>query len=263
MSSQKVYHITSVRKNLYVTEIGRKKNQETDSVKPYMRNVYIFHFVLEGTLRFCNTEVHAGQGFLASKQNVHSMYMPGAHEVFWIAFDGEQADAFLKLIGFMPDRHAVFDITDLPMVKKILSDAFETYPQKEKEEIVMSALFASIPFLSVKAQEAPKELGYFEMAVSLMKRNHYRSISVTEIAKQIHISEKHLCKLFKQKCGKAPKQYLTEIRMEASKKMLLESELTVKQIAEIEGFHNQGAFSQAFLKFYGFPPTELRKKERL
>lgn len=263
-TEQKVYHITSARSDLYVTEIGCRTGTKPTVVKPYMRNVYILHFVLRGKVDFCDTVVETGQGFLASKQNVHSMYWHGGeHDVCWIAFDGEQAENVLKMSGFETDAHGVYDIRNMPYVENVLHNALEMYRAEKGDDVALSTLLACLPFISVKKQEAPKERGYLESAINLMKRNHYRSISMQEIAKQIHISEKYLYKLFVQKYGKSPKRYFIEIRMEAAKKMLLESSLTIKQIATIEGFSNQSAFSKAFFDFYGCSPTEMRKKERL
>ena len=261
---QKLYHITSARSDLYVTEIGRRTGTKPYVVKPYMRNVNILHFVLHGKVDFCDTTVETGQSFLATKQNVYSLQMYGEnYEICWIAFDGEKATQVLQALGLNSDDHAVFDIRNVAYTENVLHNALETYRTEKGDDVALSALLACLPFVSAKKQEAPKERGYLESAIGLMKRNHYRSITMQEIAKHIHISEKYLYKLFVQKYGKSPKRYFIEIRMEAAKKMLMESNLTVKQIATIEGFSNQSAFSKAFADFYGCSPTELRKKERL
>ncbi len=257
----KVHHFTSLRQKLYISELGYMGWTGKHRVKPYMRNVYILHFVTKGKMRYCGQEIQAGQGFLVAKQTVHSMDFDGqSHELFWFAFDGESAETLLKEIGLSPTTHGTFNINNLPYVETLLRMALKVCDKDKNEDVALSAFLGCLPFLAVRHGETPVERGYFEAAVGLMKRNHYRHLSMNDIAREINVSEKHLCKLFKARCGQSPKQYLTGIRMEAAKKMLLESNLAVKEIAEIEGYSSQGAFSQAFTNYFGVRPTAMKKK---
>lgn len=254
-----VHHFTSLRKEIYISEFGHMKWDGKRHVSPYMRNVYFFQFTVNGEASFCNTPVKKEQGFMIARQKVHSIRFPDMpQEQFWIGFDGEMAEKIIKRTGLNPKKHGVFDVKNFEYAEKILRNAFEECGKENSEEIALSAFFSLLPFISASDLPEPLERGYFEAAVGLMKRNHYRSISMESIAKQINISEKHLCRLFKEKCGLSPKQYMTKIRMDAAKKMLLESDLRVKEIAEIEGYSSQGAFSQAFSLYFGMSPTEMK-----
>ena len=179
-------------------------------------------------------------------------------EQFWIGFDGEKAENYIKKMGLDPHKHGIFDLKFPSYAEKIFKTAFEECGKETSEEIALSTFLSILPLISSTNSPAPVERGYFEAAVSLMKRNHYRSISMESIAREINISEKHLCRLFKEKSGMSPKQYMTELRMEAAKKMLLQSDLRVKEIAQIEGYSSQGAFSQAFTAYFGISPTEMK-----
>lgn len=254
-----VYHFTSLKKDLYISEFGHMKWKGKRKVIPYMRNIYIIQFNLKSEADFCNTPVKAGQGFLISKQKVHSMnFSDSLHEQFWIGFDGENAEEFIKKIGLDPENHGIFNFKYTEYTEKIFKTAFEECGKENSEEIALSAFLSLVPFISADNTHEPVERGYFERAVSLMKRNHFRSISMESIARQVNISEKHLCRLFKEKCGLSPKQYMTKLRMEAAKEMLTGSDLRVKEIARIEGYSSQSAFSQAFTEYFGISPTKMK-----
>ena len=255
-----VHHFTSLREELYISEFGHMKWKGKSKVNPYMRNVYFFQFAVKGEVDFCNTPVKCGQGFIVSKQKVHSMsFADTDQEQFWIGFDGKMAGKIVEKTGLDPEKHGVFNIKNFQYAEKILKNAFEECGKENNEEIALSAFFSLLPFITVSDMPEPVERGYFEAAVSLMKRNHYRSISMESIAKQVNISEKHLCRIFKEKCGLSPKQYMTKLRMEAARKMLVEADLRVKEVARIEGYSSQGAFTQAFTNYFGISPTKMKE----
>lgn len=89
---------------------------------------------------------------------------------------------------------------------------------------------------------------------------HYREdITISTIAQAVYVSEEHLCREFKKEIGINPKQYITNLRLEYAKNMMLSSTLTLSDIALKSGFHNPTSFSRAFHKHYGIHPNKFRK----
>ena len=60
----------------------------------------------------------------------------------------------------------------------------------------------------------------------------------------------------------SPKQYLLKIHLEYSKKLLLETEMTIDEVALKAGFMDRYHFSKAFKKYFLYPPAIFRKKIR-
>jgi AraC-like DNA-binding protein len=58
--------------------------------------------------------------------------------------------------------------------------------------------------------------------------------------------------------GRTPGQYVTEHRLEASKRLLMHRELKVVEIAHLLGYATHGAYTQAFRRRTGLTPTEYR-----
>ena len=57
----------------------------------------------------------------------------------------------------------------------------------------------------------------------------------------------------------SPKQYLLKIRMEYAKKLLLETNMTIDEIALASGFMDRYHFSKAFKSYFLYPPVMFRK----
>ena len=53
--------------------------------------------------------------------------------------------------------------------------------------------------------------------------------------------------------------YLTELRIEEAKKMLMQTDMTVSEISDETGFSDTSYFSKVFLKAVGVSPTHYRR----
>jgi AraC-like DNA-binding protein len=65
---------------------------------------------------------------------------------------------------------------------------------------------------------------------------------------------------FTDRIGEAPAAYLARVRMARAERLLLEQGLALPQVAEAVGYASVAAFSVAFKRVRGVPPSELRKQ---
>lgn len=87
-------------------------------------------------------------------------------------------------------------------------------------------------------------------------------ISLKLLAEQFHLSAQYISQLFKTEMGVNFLTYLTGIRMEEAKKLLLSSTLAISEIAEQCGYGDYRTFSKAFKKMVGITPSAYRKLTR-
>lgn len=83
--------------------------------------------------------------------------------------------------------------------------------------------------------------------------------TMTNLARQIGMSETKLKQGFKTIFGKPVFGFYKELRLETAKKMLLSREWNVTEAAVGVGYSSLSHFSQAFRKQFGFSPSHLRK----
>lgn len=80
-----------------------------------------------------------------------------------------------------------------------------------------------------------------------------------DVAKYAYISSSYLSLLLKKETGKTFIEYLTDIRMEHARKLLLETNMKNYEVAQACGFANATYFSTVFKSVYGVSPSTYRK----
>jgi len=89
--------------------------------------------------------------------------------------------------------------------------------------------------------------------------NHFSgTMNMSEIAKRYGYSEGHFYRSFKARMGVSPNTYLTRLRLQHAKRLLRESSLPIKSIAEHIGIPDEAYFSRCFKKTCGFSPSAFR-----
>jgi AraC-like DNA-binding protein len=100
---------------------------------------------------------------------------------------------------------------------------------------------------------------YVNKAIDFMDARYRDPITLEELSQYLKISKSYLCNLFKKETGKTFSQLLNELRIEKSKKMLLEENLPVLDIALSVGFNNQNYYNLIFKKLTHRTPLEFKK----
>jgi YesN/AraC family two-component response regulator len=83
-------------------------------------------------------------------------------------------------------------------------------------------------------------------------------LSLGQVAKAVNTSTFYFCKMFKKATGINFTDYLSRMRIEKSKNLLLNPNLRVSEIAFEAGFQSLTHFNRVFKKLLGQSPTEYR-----
>lgn len=89
-----------------------------------------------------------------------------------------------------------------------------------------------------------------------------KEVSITGIANQLHVNTSYLSSMFKQYVGMSATKYLSFVRLERSKELLLTTEKTLGEVSDAVGFNDEYYFSKCFKKYYGDTPSQVRKRLR-
>lgn len=101
---------------------------------------------------------------------------------------------------------------------------------------------------------------YIKEAIVYMYKYYCSNINIEDICKEIYLSSSYFKRVFKNKTGKTPYQFLTEIRVEKAKEMLKDKGYTMREVARLCGFSNPGSLSAVFKKNTGISPFEYKKR---
>lgn len=89
---------------------------------------------------------------------------------------------------------------------------------------------------------------------------HYaEEVTLAELSEKIYISRNHLSIIFKNMTGETFNNYLTRVRIEKARELLMERKMLVYEVAERVGYKNVPYFSTLFKKMTGLNPTDFIK----
>jgi AraC-like DNA-binding protein/ligand-binding sensor protein len=91
-----------------------------------------------------------------------------------------------------------------------------------------------------------------------IKKYCAEKLSLDSLAREVFLSKSYLSSIFKQETGMSLTAYITKVRVEKSKKMLLEDTIGLAAIAGQCGFKDQSYFTKVFKKETGVSPKRFR-----
>jgi len=95
-------------------------------------------------------------------------------------------------------------------------------------------------------------------AKEYIHENLAEAISLGQVAKAVNTSTFYFCKIFKRVTGINFTDYVSRVRIEKSKNLLLNPNLRISEIAFEVGFQSLTHFNRVFKKILGQSPTEYR-----
>ncbi len=104
---------------------------------------------------------------------------------------------------------------------------------------------------------------YTRYVQQYIQENFTTKVSVDKIARDLHITPDYLAKVFRQQTNETITQYLWHVRMEAVCSALIETDLSIRYIAQSNGFSSPSALSKRFRETFGIEPSEYRRVEKL
>ena len=92
---------------------------------------------------------------------------------------------------------------------------------------------------------------------------HYKEpLSLDLLAEEAHVNKYYLAHEFKEEYGLSPINYMLSRRIEESRYLLQETDMSMSQIARILGFSSASYFSQSFRRAEGMSPVAYRKARK-
>ena len=88
-------------------------------------------------------------------------------------------------------------------------------------------------------------------------------LSVEEIAEELKISSSGFRKKFREATGRSPNEWRNERKIEAAKRLLVTSDLSIDEIAEKTGFYDTPYFYKKFFSLVGMTPKKYRESENM
>ena len=113
--------------------------------------------------------------------------------------------------------------------------------------------------VSAEAEQAQQEERAITDITRYLQQHLAEDMSLTVLAEVFHLSPQYISQLFKNEIGVGFLAYLTNIRMEKAKKLLLATSLSIAEVAEQSGYGDYRVFTKVFKKAEGITPSQYRR----
>lgn len=98
-----------------------------------------------------------------------------------------------------------------------------------------------------------------EEAILYIQRNICEPLSLSQLANHVSYSPYHFTRIFKARTGLSPLYYVSSMRLQKAKDLLLNTDLTVRDIGLEIGQQSLGTFTTRFTEKVGITPSQFRK----
>ena len=153
---------------------------------------------------------------------------------------------------------------DLTQLKDAYYHSRTLAPQQYTAMVKLLEIFAghiSTVANEIAVQEAEAESPMIRRARAYILANQADPIDLDKIAQAMHVSTFYFCKMFKKATGLTFTDYLSRVRVEKAKTLLLNPHLRISEIAYDVGFQSLTHFNRMFRKIVGESPTAYRESK--
>jgi AraC-like DNA-binding protein len=178
----------------------------------------------------------------------------------------DSPDAAL-LVSLLPQLVHVRGERRLATIVQLVGD--ESRARRPGREVILSHLLEVLLIEALRSTAdaaAPPGLlrgladDRLAVAIRRMHESITRSWTVAELAKEAALSRSAFFERFSRAVGVAPMEYLLRWRMALAKNLLLRKEAGVAEVADRVGYSSASAFSVAFTRHVGLPPTRYAQQ---
>ena len=103
---------------------------------------------------------------------------------------------------------------------------------------------------------------HIKKAIEYVHDNYDQNISIVNICDHLNINKSYFCSIFKTSTGYTFCHFLNHFRVEKSKKLLSDTDMSILDVAVAVGFNNQNYYSTVFKKFTGETPFSYRASNK-
>lgn len=153
--------------------------------------------------------------------------------------------------------------SEFEYAKKAIDLGVMNYLLKPIDSLELTELMNRLRILKPKSQDDKIKLLPHSREILYIKEeleNHYREFDFNKVSEHLRMSKGYLLRLFKQEMGVTLNDYLTNVRIEKAKELLMEpGAYKVYEISEMVGYTDYVYFSKLFKKIVGTTPKSYQK----
>jgi len=234
---------------------------------PHLHNSFELLFMCEGsmtvTLNNKEEQINSGDVAVILSNEIHS-YNTTAYSAGILLFFAD---------NFLGDSHKIFS-------KYTLKEHVVTVPDSDIEAFIRKCgeigdtkhavlyhkgylntlLYKILSNSCLVEKTADIQQDLLRKSLIIIQQEYDKGINLNEAAKNLGMSRAYISQFFRKAMGCGFNEYVNKLRVEKAKNLLVQSKLSILDVALECGFDNQRSFDRVFLKFQRSTPSKYKKK---
>lgn len=261
--------------DLKIEFYGFEDCKPNQSFGPAVRDQFVLHYIQSGKGTFyCNgNSYHLGKGdFFLLKPGVETYYQADethSWSYYWIGLSGNKVHNYLQQSSLFNDtvltgvtKDYVKKITDKfnDIIDLMGLNNFNTYYHLSLFEMTYSLLRLLITVSSDNGHSTlTDKKRYVIQMKNYIDSNYSKEIIIADIANKMALNRSYLSRIFKEEYQLSPKNYLSNLRIEKAKQLLLDTDESISTVSVEVGYKDVLAFSRAFKAHTNYSPSHYRE----
>jgi len=269
-STNKVRHISEILSavTIRISEYGRRKKEN-----PQQKQERLLLDINEAKENYADGDAKSAEILLNFENELHTAVLSGAkvaalnmlnevlaHILVYSNFDIRAIKARLLELLVILSRATIeagADPTDTFRLSEDFFSQIEQHADVDQLALWISDIAHHFVLQAFDLAQVKHSDIVFK-TTNYIKKNCADKLSLDSLAKEVFLSKSYLSSIFKKETGMSLTAYITKVRVEKSKKLLLEKNASLAVISDLCGFKDQSYFTKVFKKETGVSPKHFR-----
>lgn len=234
---------------------------------PVGRDDYYLIYIVKGELLLdmigIKRTIGRGTAFIIPPKHMYKYRGNSSTYYLFVHFTGSYVANFLKECGF--DKLPCIIENDFSAhLQNKIELMINTFLHNEPLCIQKCAYLLQDILISIREKSLDKaDNSPLKSSLKYIHSFFTDKISIPYLAGLESLSNSRYVTVFKNQMGKTPNEYIIELRLQFAKKLLDNTNLSIRQISENVGYSDQYFFSRLFKKHMGVSPQNYRNKNKV
>ncbi len=194
----------------------------------------------------------------------------GVKELIYPITDGTERGGFISVSGYKSENAPSYlkrlsQKYALPyrQLQEVYDSLQDEMPPKDRVDTLISPLIRMLELAYLQKESLPTPtLSFADEVAIYINRHHCRDITSEDICRRFNCSRSYMSGCFNRDMGMSVREYITRLRIEDAKQLLIHSKISITEIALTVGYTDSNYFTNLFKNKVGVTPGEYRKKAK-
>jgi len=210
--------------------------------------------------------IKENEGMFLTPHVPHEYYpVTSEWQVCWVSFNGSVIDDIMLSLQFINSGKIV--LTNAESLYRMLQELMDRLEENHTSSTMQcSELLYSVILklrqdsVYIESKSRLQQITQLNPVLRYIEEYYHQPLTLEVLAQQLNVTEQYTCLLFQQSLGIRPFEYVTRVRIQKAKKLLLKNnQISVQDIARQVGYEHPSYFIKRFKEQENVTPTIFRK----